>query len=290
MAPSFFMRLLIFFLIYASSVSAQEMDSLAYANMKVVVEYLASDSLMGRAAGSSEEKIAANYIVTDLKRYGYKVKRQKFSFDYDSVKYKSQNVIGFINNRKDSTLLITAHYDHLGMGEYKSLNRSGAVHNGADDNASGVALMLQLAQDLADSIQHYNLLFVSYSGHELGLFGSRYFSEHLCSKYKSIALALNIDMVGRMDDQSTCYFESRDLVMEHLVLKRENVKWTSSVKDRLTVLDSKWLLEKGVPSITISTGIHLDYHRATDDVQYINWNGMERIHQDLKQWILDIYR
>lgn len=284
------MRLLIFFLIYATSVSAQEMDSLAYANMKSIVEYLASDALMGRAAGSAQEKIVAEFISEKLKRSGYKVKKQKFSFEFDSLEYKSQNVIGFINNRKDSTLLITAHYDHLGMGEHKSLSQSGEIHNGADDNASGVAIMLQLAEHLADSIQNYNLLFVSYSGHELGLYGSKYFSEHLCSKYKKMALALNMDMVGRMDSQSNCYFEAMNLNVESLVSKRENVKWISSTKERLNILDSKWFSEKGVPSLTISTGNHLDYHRSTDDVEYINWKGMERIQRDLKQWILSSYR
>ena len=118
MVPSFFMRLLTFFLMYAASVSAQEMDSLAYTNMKSAVEYLASDSLMGRGVGSVYEKLAADYIASNLKRAGYKVKRQKFSFNSDERSYKSQNVIGFKNNRKDSTLLITAHYDHLGLGEF----------------------------------------------------------------------------------------------------------------------------------------------------------------------------
>ena len=258
--------------------------------MKSLVEYLASDTLMGRASGSGEEKIAAECIATKLKRSGFKVKKQKFSFIYDSLKYKSQNVIGFINNRKDSTLLITAHYDHLGMGEYKSLSRPGVIHNGADDNASGVALLLELANDLADSIQNYNLLFVSYSGHELGLFGSKYFSEHLCSKYKKIAFALNFDMVGRMDRQSNCYYDTNVDHLDALVTKTKNVKWVKSVKERLTILDSKWFHEIGVPSVTISTGIHLDYHKFTDDSQYINWEGMERIHQDLREWLLNTYR
>jgi len=284
------MRLLTFFLMYAASVSAQEMDSLAYTNMKSAVEYLASDSLMGRGVGSVYEKLAADYIASNLKRAGYKVKRQKFSFNSDERSYKSQNVIGFKNNRKDSTLLITAHYDHLGLGEYKSMSQSGQIHNGADDNASGVAILLQLANDFQDSIQNYNLLFVCYSGHELGLYGSKYFSEHVRAKYSKIALALNMDMVGRMDQQSTCYFESKGLNVDSLVNEHENVKWKLSTKERLTILDSKWLSEKGVPSVTISTGIHLDYHRNTDDAQYINWNGMEKIHQDVKRWILKSYR
>jgi Iap family predicted aminopeptidase len=283
------MRLLIFFLFFVSSASAQEVDSSSYLNMKSVVEFLASDSLMGRAAGSVQEKIAAEYIASRLKQRGYKVKKQKFRFVYDSLKYQSQNVIGFINHHKDSTLFITAHYDHLGMGEYMSLSQSREVHNGADDNASGVAIMLQLAEDLADSIQEYNLLFVSYSGHELGLFGSRFFSKHLCSKYKTIAVALNMDMVGRMDSQSKCYFESKNLNVDALVSKGVNVKWILSVRERLQILDSKWLLDIGVPSITISTGIHLDYHKFTDDIEYMNWDGMERIHQDLKQWLLNTY-
>lgn len=282
------MRLLIIFLIYASSVSAQKTDSMVYLNMKSVVEFLASDSLMGRATGSAHERIAADYIAGKLKRSGYKVKRQKFTFVFDSVKYKSQNVIGFMNNHADSTVLITAHYDHLGLGEHKSLSQSGVVHNGADDNASGVALMLQLAEGLADSIQNYNLLFVGYSGHELGLFGSQYFSEHLCSRYKKIALALNMDMVGRMDGELHCYFEAEDVNLDELIVNKDQVKWTASTKERLANLDSKWLLEKAVPSITISTGMHLDYHKFTDDVEYINWNGMERIYQDLNRWLLKL--
>ena len=105
-----------------------------------------------------------------------------------------------------------------------------------------------------------------------------------------MALALNMDMVGRMDSQSNCYFEAMNLNVESLVSKRENVKWISSTKERLNILDSKWFSEKGVPSLTISTGNHLDYHRSTDDVEYINWKGMERIQRDLKQWILSSYR
>lgn len=284
------MRTLIFFLFIASSVSAQEMDSLAYLNMKSIVEYLASDSLKGRGTGSIEEQTTANYIAASLKKSGYKVKKQKFSFVYDSLNYKSQNVIGFMNNRKDSTLLITAHYDHLGMGDYMSLSGPGVIHNGADDNASGVALMLQLAEDLVDSIQDYNLLIVSYAAHELGLFGSHYFSEHLCSRYKKVALAINFDMVGRMDRQKQCYFQMSDVNLNPLIANTESVKWTKSVKERLSLLDTKWLLESGVPSLTISTGIHLDYHKFSDDIQYINWEGIESIHVDLKRWLLNSFR
>lgn len=274
---------------YAAPVSAQEMDSMAYANMKSAVEFLANDSLNGRPVGSPEEKVAADFIALKLKRSGYKVKMQKFSFDFDSVNYESQNVIGFINRRQDSTLLITAHYDHLGYGKYKSFSRTNEIHNGADDNASGVAILLQLAEDLADSLQGYNLLFVSYSGHELGLFGSKFFSEHFCTKYKSIVLALNLDMVGRMDDESNCYFESKGVNLDALVANSENVKWSRSAKERLVNLDSKWLMEQGVPSVTVTTGIHLDYHKFTDDIEYINWIGMLSIYKDLKKWLLNTH-
>ncbi|PHR24679.1 MAG: hypothetical protein COA38_16270 [Fluviicola sp.] len=284
------MRALTFFLFITSSVFAQEMDSSAYLNMKSIVEYLASDSLKGRGTGSVEEQTAAEYISASLKKSGYKVKKQKFSFVYDSLNYKSQNIIGFVNNRKDSTLLITAHYDHLGMGDYMSLSGPGVIHNGADDNASGVALMLQLADDLVDSVQNYNLLIVGYAAHELGLFGSHYFSENLCPKYTEIVLAINFDMVGRMDKERHGYFQSSDVNLNALISNTERVKWTKSVKERLSKLDSKWFLESGVPSLTISTGIHLDYHKYSDDVQYINWDGIERIHVDLKKWLLNSFR
>jgi hypothetical protein len=97
-------------------------------------------------------------------------------------------------------------------------------------------------------------------------------------------------MVGRMDDQKHCYFQQSEVNVHNLISNSNGVQWTESVKERLSLLDTKWLLESGVPSLTISTGSHLDYHKFSDDAQYINWNGMNSIYRDLKWWLINTYR
>ena len=184
---------------------------------------MSSDELEGRSTGSKGEELAANYIekrfkelnVEPIGENGY---FQEFSFKQkshphdtistsDSIQENSitgKNVIGFIDNKSINTIVVGAHYDHLGFGGEGSLYRSDSlkIHNGADDNASGVSLMLDLAAKLKDN-NNNNYMFIAFSGEELGLLGSNFFVKNPTIDIKSINYMINMDMVGRLNNENT---------------------------------------------------------------------------------------
>ena len=185
------------------------------ANLKAHIVYLASDSLHGRMTGSVDERKAAAYIMAEFKKYGitnikykYNTKKylQQFTFHpkVHSVRTKIQgnNVVAFIDNNAEHTIILGAHYDHLGWGmpEYSTYRGAPAIHNGADDNASGVATIIELARLLKNSsFKNNNYLFIAFSGEEEGLYGSKWFVEHPKLDSAKYDYMLNFDMVGRVD-------------------------------------------------------------------------------------------
>ncbi|MFZ9388249.1 MAG: M20/M25/M40 family metallo-hydrolase, partial [Chitinophagaceae bacterium] len=116
------------------------------------------------------------------------------------------NVIGYIDNGAPTTVILGAHYDHLGYGEdgnSRYTEKEPAIHNGADDNASGTAALIELARELKSSpAKSNNYLFIAFSGEELGLYGSKYFTEHPTVDLKTVNYMINMDMVGRLNDSS----------------------------------------------------------------------------------------
>jgi Zn-dependent M28 family amino/carboxypeptidase len=174
-------RLLVIFVI---SISCKR-ELVKKVTLKEDVFFLANDSLQGRETGTPEELIAANYLQQRMENIGllpkgnagtyfqtftFKLKTDphtKAQFVSDDGSITGTNVIGYIDNQAKKTVIIGAHYDHLGLGGEGSLYTGGAaVHNGADDNASGVGIMLQLAEKLKDSIAGSNYLFIGFSGEE----------------------------------------------------------------------------------------------------------------------------
>jgi len=160
-------------------------------NIKEDVAFLADDKLEGRQTGTDGEKKAADYIKNRFKNIGLQPKGtngflQSFSFKpkthpHEKVAFtentdgtiNGNNVLGYLDNKAENTIIIGAHFDHLGYGGDGSLYRDSikAIHNGADDNASGVAVMLHLASKLKKENTHSNYLFMAFSGEENGLFG-----------------------------------------------------------------------------------------------------------------------
>lgn len=206
-------------------------------------------------------------------------------------KGKGHNVLGFINNRAAYTVVIGAHYDHLGYGGSHSLYRGEpAVHNGADDNASGIALMLELASLLKKSkFKNNNYLFIAFSGEELGLFGSSYFTKSgLMDKYK-VNYMLNMDMVGRLDtaDQTLIVngvgtSPAWNEVMSQVSFGGPNAGTGTKYKVKTTESgigpsDHTSFYFKDLPAIHFFSGTHNDYHKPSDDWDKINLNGMSLI-------------
>lgn len=280
------------FLTFGSVVFSQSTgDSLSIEQLKTFLYTLADDSLKGRASGSIEEQKAYTYISSVFRQQtGKKLKPQAFSFTRDSVLYNCKNAYYFINNHAESTILLSAHYDHIGFGGTLSKSfTSSEIHNGADDNASGVALLLSISQELIQQANpKVNYLIVFYSGHELGLYGSKAFYDwgKKIKKFKQLSMVLNFDMVGRMDPSNRklkCMRSSDlDSLLLSLPMDQFQFKLNITEEEKLTLLDTKRFYEAGIPCINFTTGIHNDYHKSSDDAKYVNYEALN----DIRKFIL----
>lgn len=194
------------------------------------------------------------------------------------------NVVGYIDNAATHTVVIGAHFDHLGFGEDgNSLYTGGTpmIHNGADDNASGTAALILLASRLKKSdLKNNNYLFVAFSGEELGLFGSKYFTEHLPIDASSINYMINMDMIGRLNDSthaltvggygtSTAWRFLTDSSISFFKIKTDSSGSGPS--------DHTSFYRKNIPVLFFFTGTHHDYHKPTDDADKINYSGEIKI-------------
>ncbi len=268
--------------------------------MKYIVSVLAHDSLCGRDAGTIYEEKSAFFIAEQFQslRIPPLVKRnyfQQFTWLDDSIEKQSVNVMAFVNNKTENTILIVAHYDHLGMGGKRSRSYGKtAVHNGADDNASGVAMMLSLARELKKrQYKKSNFLFVALAAHEPGLFGSKYLSENLPVSFEQIKLVVNIDMVGRMNPETNMllYASNTPAVDSSIIETSVAFADLQLKKTELPVGDhSAFANKQKIPVVFFSTGMHDDYHKHSDDVESINNAGMHNIYFFMKKFLLSFYR
>ena len=200
-------------------------------------------------------------------------------------KRTGHNVIGYIDNGKAHTIIIGAHYDHLGYGEDHNSLWTGKpeIHHGADDNASGIAAALELAKMLKNSkLKNNNYLLIGFSGEELGLLGSKYFTEHPVLNLDDVNYMINCDMVGRLNDSTHTviiggYGTSPswgNLLPQKT--KAFSVKFDSS---GIGPSDHTSFYLKNIPVLFFFTGTHSDYHKPTDVVEKINFTGELRIIQ-----------
>ncbi|MBK7290991.1 MAG: M20/M25/M40 family metallo-hydrolase [Chitinophagaceae bacterium] len=199
------------------------------------------------------------------------------------------NVVGYINNNAATTVILGAHFDHLGYGEDgNSMIRSGpmSIHNGADDNASGTAALIELARKLKNSgAKNNNYLFIAFSGEELGLFGSKYFVENPTVDLKNVNYMINMDMVGRLNDSTEAitvggygtspswgeYYTSYQLQGRKLELQIKVDSSGSGPSDHTS------FYRKDIPVLFYFTGLHSDYHKPSDDADKINYKGELKI-------------
>ena len=255
------------------------------------IKTLADDSFQGRGTGTPGEKAAAEYIATQFKKLGLEPKGDDGSFN-QSFPFKhgvhgegeagtSVNVVGFLDNGAEHTIIIGAHYDHLGIdGQASSLdaNPANKIHNGADDNASGVAGVIELARYFKtnDVKEQNNFVFVCFSGEELGLLGSKHFAETAVDA-STVNYMINMDMIGRLDTQSKTvivYGTGTSPEFEPLLKKLESetlkIKTDSSGTGPS---DHTSFYLKNVPVLHFFTGAHGDYHKPSDDWEKINLEG-----------------
>ncbi|MCG2612986.1 M28 family peptidase [Terrimonas sp. NA20] len=206
----------------------------------------------------------------------------KLKVDIGEKNRTGHNVAAYLDNGAASTVVLGAHFDHLGYGEdNNSMLRTGEklIHNGADDNASGTAAMLELARILKSSKdKSSNYLFLAFSGEELGLFGSKYYTENPTIDLKSVNYMINMDMVGRLNDSTKMltvggYGTSPEWSG---VINPQDKKLQFGIKIDSSgsgPSDHTSFYRKDIPVLFFFTGQHKDYHRPTDDADRINYTG-----------------
>src|SRR5687768_1885280 len=210
----------------------------------------------------------------------------KLKVDIDEKKRTGHNVIGYMDNGAATTVVLGAHFDHLGYGEDgNSMLRTGEklIHNGADDNASGTAALIELSRILkVGKAKSNNYLFIAFSGEELGLFGSKYFTENPTIDLKAINYMINMDMVGRLNDSTKTlavggYGTSPQWAT---VINAQDKKLPFVIKIDSSgsgPSDHTSFYRKDIPVLFFFTGQHKDYHRPGDDADKINYEGELKI-------------
>lgn len=260
-------------------------------------KYLSSDKMQGRFPGTKGNNDAAAYIVKHFKKFGLK----KFNDSYyqsftlfvkeglnkvksDSV--KTQNVVGYIEGSdeklKNEFIVIGAHYDHWGWGGQASGSKKKdvvAIHNGADDNASGVSTLLCILEELSKAKMKpkRSIIFISFSGEEEGLLGSKYFVSHLPVEKTAVKVMLNMDMVGRLNTEKQIYMGGAGTFPDGVELMKklgENSGLNPVVfAGDVGGSDHVSFYKSGISVIGLHTGGHPQYHTPEDDIDLINLDG-----------------
>jgi len=196
---------------------------------------------------------------------------------------------------KNEYVVIGAHYDHLGMGIEGSLYKGTEeqVHNGADDNASGTSGVLELAQKFASEKgkNKRSLIFINFSGEELGLLGSAYFVNNSPVAIEKIDAMLNLDMVGRLgaEKQLTIYGTGTSSKWKEILNNKNSYGFKLAFVDEgYGPSDQTSFYAKKIPVLFYFTGVHTDYHRPTDDANLINYDGEESITKFVYETTSDI--
>ena len=257
------------------------------------VRILTADSLAGRSVGSVGEKKAAAYISRYFKAHGLEFIYPGGIQDFWVIgpqgdTLSSQNVVGILPGRdpllREEYIVVGAHYDHIGFQEINVNGRDSLVfYSGADDNASGIALLLELAGMAAAHPYLYNrsLVFVAFGAEEIGLVGSWYFVNRAFSPISQTVFMINIDMIGRSGPRNTF---SAYTVAPHIDL----IDMLESVEALLPTLrpkvfdtdyfpsDHKNFFLRNIPSVLFTSGLHSDYHRSGDKYTLLDYVEMER--------------
>jgi len=243
-------------------------------NIKKHISVLSNDSLQGRGTGTIGEDKAANYISQEFKKIGLKPVGDDNSY-LKSFQYKQ-----------------SSHYDHLGFGDDQNsleANPKGKIHNGADDNASGVAGVIELARYFSNSKSKSNYLFLCFSGEELGLIGSKKFVDNSDFEPAKINAMINMDMIGRLNDSTKKLMVYGVGTSPSFVNNVENANtYFKLVLDSSGVgpSDHTSFYLKNIPVLHFFTGQHPDYHKPSDDLEKINFVGEQKV----LEYIIDIVK
>jgi hypothetical protein len=292
-----FLTLLVFALVVGSC-DGPPTDEELFTSLKKDVYFLAADDLGGRAIGTTGEQKAAEYLAQEFEKLGltpmgtdgffqeFTVSKpsnphEEAVIGTDGAGVTGRNVVAFLDKKADKTIVIGAHFDHLGMGGQGSLHRGdSAIHNGADDNASGTAALLALAKIFKYETLKSNVLFIAFSGEENGLWGSNYFVKNPTLDLKTINYMINMDMVGRLNPEKSLAVHgvgtspSFPPVLDPI--NADSLKLVPS-ESGVGPSDHTSFYLQDLPVLHFFTGQHADYHKPSDDADKINYEGLVQV-------------
>ena len=262
------------------------------------IRFLSDDRLQGRMTGSPGADSAAAYLARRFSQVGLQPAAggwfQSFTVGREAPAARQaqtgeligKNVIGILPGRdpvlRKQTIILGAHYDHLGLGGFGSLDpdSNGLVHNGADDNASGAAALIQVAARLAASPPARTVVFIAFSGEERGLLGSAYYVKQPIYPLASTLAMVNLDMVGRLRNGRLIVYGVRTAKEFPALL--DSLNWYAGFDlkaqgDGYGPSDHSSFYGAKRPVLHLFTDLHEDYHRTTDDWQKVNYDGLKRV-------------
>ena len=262
------------------------------------IKFLTDERLQGRATGSPGADSAATYLARRFSEVGLQPAAggwfQTFTVGREAPSTRpampgpivGRNVIGILPGRdpvlRNQTVILGAHYDHLGLGGFGSLDpdSTGLVHNGADDNASGIAGVIQVAARLAASPPARTVVFIAFSGEELGLLGSDHYVKEPIYPLGGTLAMVNLDMVGRLRNGHLIVYGARSAKEFPALL--DSLNWYAgfdlkALGDGYGPSDQSSFYAARKPVLHLFTDLHEDYHRTTDDWQKVNLDGLKRV-------------
>lgn len=297
------MKTILFLLISISAFCQDEaFKHITKEKLKEVVNFLADDKLEGRLTGTEGEQKAADYVAkifkdSGLKPVGDKDEAGKPTF-FQKVpieKISGRNVLGLLEGSdptlKDEIVVISAHHDHIGrVGQLPQQQLGGAkgaddIFNGASDNASGVAVMAVIAQAFANAKlkPKRSVLFLSMTGEEMGLLGSKFYAAHPIAEPRMHVADINIDMVGVDTGRPVTVMgfvsDSTGLMKKSFEDSVANTGMEANLVDYNLVIigdsDHSNFMDIGIPAVLMNSGLHKNYHQVTDHTDVLSFVEME---------------
>ncbi len=261
--------------------------------MMATIKFLASKELKGRGLGTPELEDAAKFIAEKFEDAGLETIKnssyfQKFTHNFkDKGKLNLTNVIGIIPGNdpklKNETVVLSAHFDHLGIG-WPDVHKGdkGKIHFGADDNASGVSILIELAKSMAKTVKpKRTIVFLACTGEEAGLIGSRYYVEHSKDFFSGNIFAdVNLDTNGSLFDKKLLVLNGNTAKEWKFIFM--GTDYTTGVKSdvidkELDSSDQGAFIEKGIPAVQLFTGATSNYHRPSDTYEKIDGKGLVKV-------------
>jgi len=280
------------FLFFASA-EALSQEEITPQELKNHIRFLTDEALKGRYPGTPENDSIVNYLIKDFEQHGISTLVQEFDavMRKDNTSVTTWNVLGILEGNdpvlKKEVIVLGAHYDHLGMEDDH-------IYPGADDNASGIAALLEIAEKIETHKNELkrSVIVIAFGAEEQGLLGSKFFVENPIVPLKNIVLMVNMDMLGHLNSEHHVYmggagtFPGGEELMKNLGKPHQlhPVVHAGSVGGS----DHVSFYQKGISVLGIHTGGHDNYHQPTDTIETLNVLGEVKVANYIYQALLEI--